>query len=279
MSTNNTTPIERYVVQDKEVFVKREDSCVLPPAPPFSKVRGLWVHLEKQKSCGVDVVGYVETSISMAGWGVAWVCAMLNLKCVLFDPQYKDTPAILKYHRKQWKKFSPDIIPLPAGRARVNYYIGKKILKTKYGENAIMLDLGLPLNETIEETAKQWRYTMHHQMSSKTTIINIGSGTICAGIIRGWKPGDGTIIGVMGRSGNTQRMIDKIHKKAQRSINGLLGVPFKIVDPGWAYTEKSNIQTPFPCHPYYDKKAWQWMLENMNLCKPPILFWNIGRML
>jgi len=276
---NNNTPVETYSVQDIGVWVKREDMAAKPPAPPFSKVRGLYAHMTKLKAKGVGVVGYVETSISMAGWGVAWAAQSLGMKAVIYDPQYKETPSLLRSHRRQWKQFHPDLVSVPAGRARVNYYRGVKHLHATYGAEAVMLDLGLPLEETIQETAAEWDRTMDGLSSPPgTTVINIGSGTICAGVLRGWRPGEGVVIGVLGRSSNLNRKTNTISSKAQRSVNGLIGVPLRLEDPGWEYTDKSTFKSPFPCHPYYDMKAWEWLCEHIEKLTPPILFWNIGRM-
>lgn len=273
------TPVEEYTCLDIPVFVKREDTAAQSPGPSFSKVRGLYVHLKKLKEKGVTTVGYTETSISMAGWGVAWACEGLGLKAVLYDPQYKETPSVLKYHRKQWERFSPDIIPIKAGRAVVNYYISCKHLRETYGENSVMLNLGLPLEETITETAKEWKRTMKKvPQPLGTTVVNIGSGTICAGILRGWEPGNGKIIGVLGRHSNLKMKYKNIAKKTKRTLNGMIGVPFQLIDEGWEYTEKCDVKTPFPCHPYYDKKAWVWLENNIEELEQPILFWNIGRM-
>lgn len=279
MKPVENTPVEEYDCQDIPVLVKREDLAVEPPAPPFSKVRGLYTHLIQLKDKGTKTIGYVETSISMAGWGVAWACESLGLKAVLYDPQYKDTPALLKFHRRQWKKFSPDIVPIPAGRARVNYYIGRKHLLDEYGPDSVMLDLGLPLEETIAETAAEWRRTMTGlKTPPNTTVINVGSGTICAGILRGWKKGEGVIIGIMGRDANPIRKLKNIMRRSRRLVNGLMGVPLQIHNPGWEYVEMSKRISPFPCHPYYDMKAWEWLENHVEELEPPILFWNIGRM-
>jgi len=279
MKPQINTPVELHECNDVDIFVKREDMATAPPGPPFSKIRGLYVHLTKLYENGTRVVGYVETSISMAGWGVAWAAELLGMKAVLYDPQYKVTPALLRFHRRQWKKFSPDIVPVPAGRARVNYYRGVKHLHATYGADAVMLDLGLPLDETIKETAMEWRRTMSKLTAPPgTTVVNVGSGTICAGILRGWQSGEGLVIGVLGRSSNLTSKLNTIGRRAQRSINGMLGVPLQLKDPGWEYTDRSKFGSPFPCHPYYDMKAWEWMYNHIEKLTPPILFWNIGRM-
>ena len=273
------TPIEKYEVSGKIIKVKREDSCVPSPGPPFSKVRGLLPHMKALKDKGVTTVGYVESSISMAGWGVAWIAKELGMHCVLYNPQYKNTPPLLKMHRKKWKLFNPTIKPVKAGMVRVNYNICKKEFFQTYPMNSYMLDLGLPLEETIEETAKVWRETMN-DFNPDCTIINVGSGTILSGILRGWQKGDGKIIGVTGRKDDLKRKKKKILLKARIETTGLFGPSPDLVlyDSGYGYTDRCKTKSPFPCHPYYDGKAWEWLVNNAITIEGDILFWNIGRM-
>lgn len=273
------TPIETHLIGTIPILVKREDLCTKFPHPPFSKMRGLWQHLVKLKEGGVTTVGYTETSISMAGWGVAAVCAELGLRAVIYDPQYKETPSVLQYHRKQWKRFSPVIVPVKAGRAKVNFYTGRKHLHAEYSDNAVMLELGIPLEESVKETAAEYRRTIRSmEKPPGSIVVNVGSGTICAGIVRGWEKGDGNIYGVMGRTGSIPYREKFIAKKAKCLIRGLMGAPLFLVDPGWEYTEKSTCNPPFPSHPYYDAKAWEWLMHHTYELEQPILFWNIGRM-
>ena len=269
------TPIQLY----EGIYVKREDLCFDPPAPPFSKCRGIILHLLKLKKQGVTTVGYTETSISMAGWGLAWACKELGLKLVIFDPQYKETPPTLAYHREQWKKFNVIIEPIPAGMAKVNLYISQKILFSKY-DSCVHLPLGLPFPETIEATKEEvWKTLRGSTIRFKTIVVCVGSGTICAGILKAL--GNWTykynVIGVMTRTGNIEEKKKRIQEKAG-FMNGFFkpNLNFQLIDPGWEYTDKSLIQVPFPCHEYYDAKAWQWLTENKNTLKAPILFWNIG---
>lgn len=274
--SSKTTPIEVY----DDVYVKRDDLCFSLPAPPFSKCRGILDHLIKLRYAGIKYVGYTETSVSMAGWGIAWGCKKIGgLTPVIFDPQYKETPELLKVHRQYWNKFEAEIIPIKAGMAKVNYYISKKILKERY-PNSIMLPLGLPFQETIEATRLE---VVQSDVSKFRSIVScVGSGTIFTGIYKGLHSlrQDITLYGVLSRSGDTCRLQHKIALKSGIVENGLFShdysVEMVLVDPGWQYTERSNAPCPFPCHPYYDLKAWEWLQENKKDLKPPILFWNIG---
>jgi hypothetical protein len=273
-----TTPVELY----SGIYVKRDDLCFQPPAPPFSKCRGVLDHLRKLKDSGVETVGYTETAISMAGWGVAWACNILDMVAVIFDPQYKVTPDVLAYHREQWKQFHPIIHPIPAGRAKVGWYQSKKILQEFYDPKGVMLPLGLPFEESIEATAKEMRLTLIQTgIRFKSIVSCIGSGTMFAGLWRGIEQAGLSkvnLYGVFTRTGSIEHKKEVIQKKAGLQTEGFLKsiVNIHLIDPGWEYTEECKTEVHFPCHSYYDAKAWEWLVRNLPDLKKPILFWNIG---
>lgn len=256
------TPIERY----DGIDVKREDLCAPPGAPPFSKIRGLVKHLEKLKERGFTGAAYVETSISMAGWGVAWACNKLGLECLIFNPVYKITPPLLQFHREQWRRWGAELINIPAGRAKVNYYSAKKMVPKGFK----LLPLGLPLFETLSETYEAAAMSIN---GYKSIVICVGSGTIAAGVFQATVLGQ-VMYGVMCRSGDV--------KTKSRRVEGDTIFPaiskgcLQLIDEGWEYAKHSSVEVPFPCHPYYDAKAWEWLVRNKRELQPPVLFWNIG---
>jgi len=255
------TPVEEY----DGIYVKREDLCAPEGAPPFSKIRGLVKHLEKLKREGYIGVSYVETSVSMAGWGVAWACYHLGMKCLIFNPVYKKPIPLLQFHRAQWKRWGAELKEVPAGRAKVNYYIARKQTPKNYK----LLPLGLPLPETVSETRKIAEKCISKY---KSIVICIGSGTIAAGLFRATTPSQ-VLYGIMSRTGN--KNLKHRHIWGETLFPQSYG-KLEIIDPGWEYTQMSKVKIPFPCHPWYDAKAWEWLIQNKENIPAPILFWNIG---
>ena len=276
------TPIETYDVRGRTVYVKREDLCTESPGPPFSKCRGLYAKLKKmQRDEGVKVVGYVETPISMAGWGVAWIAQKLGLKAVIFDPQYLHIPPnTIIIHREKWKQFNPDIIPIKAGMTCVNQHIAKRMLRKEYGKDAVMLPIGIPFRETVLETSKELYRTLALE-SPNYIIVSVGSGTICAGVLRGLRGNKRRtqLIGVMAYNKNMRKKRKSIFIKAEMKDKNTLfsdKVDFSLVNEKWEYTEQCFASCPFPCHSYYDLKAWDWLDRHIDTLQGPVLFWNIG---
>jgi 1-aminocyclopropane-1-carboxylate deaminase/D-cysteine desulfhydrase-like pyridoxal-dependent ACC family enzyme len=277
----DNTPLEKYKIDGRTIYVKREDLCTQLPGPPFSKCRGLYPHMKRLRDeKGITTVGYVETPISMAGWGVAWCGANLGIKTVIYEPQYKNgPPEMLTKHKQHWMEFDVVLESVPAGRTCVNQHFAKKHLLKKYGSSAHLLPIGIPSQETVNETALEWRRTINKYGKFENVIVPIGSGTICAGLLKGMLPNEGMLTGVLACSKNIPKKFKAICNKADKQNNPLFGnnLNFRFIDPGWEYTEMASAQPPFPCHRYYDAKAWQWLIENLNNLKGRVLFWNIGR--
>lgn len=274
--------MEIYNIDDYDIYVKRDDLIGDGNKPPFSKIRGLYERLEVLKSQGYENIGYVETSISMAGWGVSWVCKELGLKSIIYNPIYKNEQknkkamAFLNYHRKKWIQNGAEVVDIPAGRAKVNFYKSRKELNYYY-DNSIMLELGLPLEETVKLTSKELIQTQEIDRV-KSLVVSVGSGTILSGIIRGlsYLCKDIKIYGVLCRkTNNLNHKLKVIRYKALGEE--LSGIDLSLIDNGWEYSESSYFDCPFKTHPFYDLKAWEWLNSNLNIIEHPVMFWNIGR--
>lgn len=272
------TPVERHLIEGKEVFVKREDMATPPPGPCFSKTRGLYAHMLKLRESGVKEVGYLETAISMAGWGVAWVGKILGIQVTIFDPAYSSKHVARKvhqFHRKQWLKLGAVVVQVTPLMTRINFNVIQKHLFPK-DPSREFLPLGLPLEETIEETARQAEITSSLPRMN-TVVVSVGSGTVCAGILRGIGNHPIHIVGVMCRDGNKNRKMKEILKRSKVLLGDLWGPDFTLINPGYAYTDKETTLSPgFPCNPYYDLKALKYLVDHYDELEPPILFWNIG---
>lgn len=283
------TPVEEH----NGVYVKREDLAVNgPTAPPFSKMRGVLAHLTKLRDTGTVTVGYAESAISMAGWGLAWTAMQLGLKAVIFCPIYKcDHPylEVLRKHRKWWERCGAEIVPMPAGRTKIIYYQGRKWLEENRPKNSVMLPIGMSFPETVEATEKEYLWTLkEYDLKPKNVVLCVGSGTIAAGVARGIAESNlkTNLWGILTRDGSVPEKLRYMEKLAGFSLSGtgMLAqsspVSLTLLPSGFEYTQKCHCSVPFSCNPYYDAKAWEWLMSKKGflpeLHKKSILFWNIG---
>jgi 1-aminocyclopropane-1-carboxylate deaminase/D-cysteine desulfhydrase-like pyridoxal-dependent ACC family enzyme len=278
LTTN--TPIELI---EKGIYVKREDLTCPHPGPPFAKIRGLYrtlPDLDKQK---VPAVGYMDTTISQAGWGISFLCEALKLKIkpVIYYPSYKD--GVLRHnaelHIKKWKQFGADVHPIQASKLSIMRAMANQHLRLVY-PGAYMLPQGLPSQYTIEAVAEEVA-TVPAECLTGSIVISLGSGVMAAGVLKGLAQVGAapTVYGVLVAPKNRARMRAKVLQYAGLCEGGFfdaMTAKLELVDIGYEYEDFVNLETPFPCNSYYDKKAWAFVCDKEQELEGPILFWNIG---
>jgi len=243
--------------------VKREDTCCPPPGPPFSKVRGVYAHIRKRPE---RVIGALDTYHSQAGHAVARVCQALGRQAIVYYPEYKACLGPRKPQRRA-QALGADLIGLPAGRSCILFYGARKDCE---GKGGYMMPNALKLDETVEETAREVpnRYF-------RTVVIPASSGTIAAGVIRGFSD-----LGIQVREFIIHLGYSRSHDQVLRYLRGKSGVvaPCTIVDEGYSYRDAAEAgpDPPWPCNQYYDLKTFRWWVAHRSQYSGPTLFWNIG---
>ena len=269
----NETPIEKYLIRGKTVYVKREDLCTNYPLPPLEKLRGVYFYLKRLREEGVNLVGVIDTKVSKAGQGVSVLCKILGLSCIVFYPQEKGKEE-LRTQQKISQENGATLYPLKGNRTMILYYQSKKIITEKGG---IMLPWGLVIEDTVKEVEKVAN-TVPEELLTGTLIVCVGSGTIFSGILRGLQKIPAKVIGIgVGKSNKSQWEV------INKNLHGLdfkriLEIRYntRIINSDYKYEDECKVDCPFQSHPNYDRKAWKYLIDNINNLKDPILFWNIG---
>jgi 1-aminocyclopropane-1-carboxylate deaminase/D-cysteine desulfhydrase-like pyridoxal-dependent ACC family enzyme len=266
-----------------ELFVKREDLCCPEPGPPFSKMRGVIKGLINLKKSGVKRVCYMESRISMASWGLSWAAKEIGgIEVIVFVPKYKQgTPPLLDFHRSKWESFGGQTYWLEnPTRPSIMWHKIKKIVAKEF-PGSFLIPVGMPFQETLEETCEQVK-KMVLNWSFKSVVMSVGSGIITAGVLRGIRTINANTI-VYGVSCKYHKLpIKKKLEIINRSMTINLGrfkLPtnkFVFINLNTSYGQPGLGTPPFPCNPFYDLKAWDWLVANRDELESPILFWNIG---
>jgi len=257
---NPDTPIETYCIGSVEVSVKRDDLYGSYPAPPLAKLRGASILLANLREQGITTIGVIDTKVSKAGQGIAYICSELELKCIVGFP-------LIKGHTPEEPKLiaqtlGATLCPLTAGRFGICYARFKKYIEEQGG---YMLPVGLTCPETVKALALESSRLGSYY---RTIVVCTGTGTIATGLALGSL--STTVYGVScGMSITNQR-----RRINQLSYPNLLG-NLILVPPSYGYYDKVN-NCPFPAHPYYDTKAWDWLCKNIDKLEKPVLFWDIG---
>lgn len=265
------TPIEDYV-KEYGLWIKREDlSCPLP-GPPFSKARGVFKRVASRPE---KIIGALDTVHSKAGWAVARACQVLGKKCINYYPVRKaewddnDPPQHeLREPQIRSRRLGAELIALAAGRSAILYHKAKKDCLARGG---YMMPNALKLDESVEETANEVP-----QLWYDTVVIPASSGTIAAGVIKGFSDFLEDLpkfVIHLGYSRSEEEVRSYLTK-----MSGVHGLDLDVIDERYAYKDKAKkgLTPPWPCNEYYDLKAFRWWIENRSKYPGKTLFWNIG---
>lgn len=284
MPLHINTPLNDYTTE-YGLLVKREDMSCSAPGPAFSKTRGVFAHIQKRPE---KVIGVLDTYHSQAGHAVAEACSLLGKTAVNFYPVRKaDIHKPTQPQQLAAEALGAQLVSMPAGRSAILYHRAKKHLD-QWGPNiSYMMPNALKLPEMVEETAAEVDRTLYNPLAGSLlddrlppvpVLIAISSGTIAAGVIRGFCDRGldvgRTFILHMGYSRSQDATRKYIMDKVDRNFNGIL----HMVDQGYSYgdTAQRGIEPPWPSNKYYDLKAFRWWMAYGREQYGQALFWNIG---
>ncbi len=260
------TPVEAYRVQGRTIYVKRDDLYVSPPAPPLAKLRGLRVLLERLRQTSADLVGCFQTRVSNVGHGLAAACLDFpSLRCVVVCPQSKSHP--LPESVKAARSLGAQIHFVPANRLSINYTQARRHVEQVGG---VMLPFGMECPEAVQSIAAEAVHLPRDLVRGATVIVSCGSGVTLAGLLRGLPAPPRRLVGI-----SSGRAPAQIERCVTRHV-GKLPNNVVIYPPTIPYHDSPDLDCPFPCHPNYDLKAWEYLVNNLHQYEDPILFWNVG---
>lgn len=267
----SSTPWESYEIDGIPIWVKREDLSCPHPGPSFSKIRGIEKVIQSQLRgvCPPEAVGVVDTVHSKAGWGVSYICYALGVPCWVFYPLKKsDDIASPRVFQRMAKSFGAEIIPLPATKSSVLFYQARKIFYAHY-PLGFMMPNGLQLYDTILQTSREVSLSPPDLLCG-SWVVSVSSGTIGCGVVMGLSQlgFGGKLFFHFGFSRSEEVMKQKVKKYGNVNV--------VMIDEGYQYADAVKFPCPFPCNPYYDRKAWKWLVKNIKDLEPPVIFWNIG---
>jgi hypothetical protein len=280
------TPLEDHRLYF-DLWVKREDLSAREPGPAFSKTRGVYAHIAALPP-EVDTIGVLDTYHSQAGHAVAHACRILGKEVVNFYPEYKHEPG----HRapqERARALGASLLGIPAGRSAVIYHQAKKILEHRWGRRAsYMMPNALKLPEMVSETAREVQ-TLPKDFHPDAVLIPISSGTIAAGVIRGFIDRRVALVNALGHDDPglphfyLHMGYDRSPAEVLRYVASHVGEGFdpsrvQLISEGYGYKDQARpgVTPPWPCSPYYDLKALRWWVRSRCSGTHVNLLWNIG---
>jgi hypothetical protein len=246
------------------VFVKRDDLFGRAPAPPLGKLRGMRVVLRTLYANDVRLVGCWDTRVSRLGEGLAAACR-----------EFRQMRAVVSYPTRvgvelpgpvaRAAKLGASVLPLRGNHVGICFAQAKRRVETLGG---VMLPFGLECREAVISVAREAR-RVPIDLCRGTIVLCCGSGVTLAGLLIGLKQLPERLIGV-----SSGRSIGKIRACIQRYVS--IPPNVRLMDALMPYDRESTVECPFPAHPNYDLKAWEFLQKHVRKMRPPVMFWNIG---
>lgn len=267
----DNTPVEHY--PDLGLYAKREDLSCPPPGPPFSKTRGVFAHIKNRPE---KVIGVLDSAHSQAGHAVATACRLLGKTCVNYYPKFK-TDTGIRPQQQASLDLGAKLVPLKATASWALHHVARKDLEACW-EDSYLMPNALKLPETVSETAAEVGRTAF-PVGIDTLLVAVSSGTIASGVIRGiidHKVPIDTVVLHLGYNRPARSLISYIEKASARDLSSLKLI---VINEGYEYRDKvEDVQSPFPCNPYYDRKLLSWWLRpgDGRTEFGEALLWNVG---
>lgn len=267
--------VEKYKVKDKEVYVVRDDLGTPFPAPNNSKIRGLSLILQKLKEDGIKTVASQDTRISRIGWGVSYLCKHMDLIHYNFYPEHPKIP----FYQKMSAHFGGKIIPLHGTFSSGFRAMAKRWLAKNQIE-AYFLPIGMSSEESVYATSLAL-CELDLNILGGSIVVSISSGTIATGVAYGCLRANHRtkIYGVLSSSfGNRMNKIQRLLSSTEQKYSEILYHKhnLELINLKYKYRQQEPLAPPFPCDLYLDRKAWKFLVDNVEKLPEPIVFWNIG---
>ena len=254
------TPLEKYLLKGREVFVKREDLMgdgLL--FPKWGKINAIKNYLEKNVNKNKPITT-LSVDGSWSGWVVSALCEELDIQHIYSYPNSKKfNTKILDYVSSIYP--STKLNPIKPNMVSIMF----NGLKRRSIENGTQI---IPYGFEHDDFISVFEDRIKEYNHFDNLIISSGSGISLIGLTRGFQVKKSQrIISVCVSSENT------IQKKLKKY--GIDGV--EVYKSKYDFSNRmDNYNTPFPTNQFWDRKGWEWLDENIKTLDGSILFWNLG---
>ena len=269
MGLNYNTPLETYQLKGRDVWVKRDDlhngDLDLPPWAKIEGVRQLLTSdiIDKNKP-----VVHLTVRGSYTGWVLGYYGRELGYNIKIAYGNSKNYPI---ESLDRIKSYGVELVPIKPNMMKVVYNSMKKMADEK-GWQRLPYAFDHPI---YHEYWRNKTMVFFEENDFDNLVILGGSGVTGIGMIKGFLDLDNF------------PMKKKVHVISSSTISTVVNklkqwesyFPNNVIvkdTPYDFYDEMDFYETPFPCNPNWDKKAWWWLDNNIDKLNGKILFWNIG---
>jgi|TARA_B110000211_G_scaffold57382_1_gene64158 hypothetical protein len=263
---NLQTPIEKYSIGNKDVFVKRDDlmgdGVTMPPWGKLESIRKTLIAINPDRPLiHLSVFG------SWSGWALSELSKELGYEFIMAYPKSS------KYPDSMLEKVGT-VLPVRPNMMSIVY---NKVGAIARENNYMRLPYAFDHSVYIESQRQRFR-DLREEFDFDHLVVSTGSGVSCLGFLLEHKPWPSIFDTKNNRTFHTVCMsgVETIKKKfATQQIHS--SDQIEIVKSEFEFDDMMPwYETPFPCNEFWDKKTWYWLEQNISKFNGKILFWNLG---
>ena len=269
MGLNYNTALQKFNLKGTDVWVKRDDmhngDLDLPPWAKIEVVRRLLTSeiIDKNKP-----VVHLTVRGSYTGWVLGHYGKELGYDIKIAYGNSKNYP---RESLDRIESYGVELVPIRPNMMKIVYNSMKKMADERGWQR-------LPYafdHQIYHEYWKEKTKLVLKTIDFDNLVILGGSGVTGIGMINGFLDHDNFPM---------QRKVYIVTTSTVSTITNKLKqwksyYPNNIIindTPYDFYDEMDFYETPFPCNPNWDKKAWWWLEENIDKLNGKTIFWNIG---
>lgn len=261
----DNTPLDSYVVKGKTIHVKRDDLVGdNETTPPWGKMFAVH-HLLKNFDLSKPII-HLNVFGSWSGWCLAYLADQMDFEFIMAYPNVKKFP----------REFC-DIVDSFGCKLHPMRHNMANVLRSqvrKHAEEKHMQVLPTAFDSPWYYEYMKARIIKNIKKSGITfdnLVVSSGSGVTCSALADGFFDMGGKRMYTICVSAEKtiQKQLATTRSEVDKRIT-IIKSEFDFLD------FMDQLDTPFPCNQFWDRKAWHWLLENSSKLKGNTLFWNLG---
>lgn len=261
--------IERYNIKGHSIQVIRGDKMYNSPLPHHLKMGALEKIVIDARASGRHTIGAFCTKHGIWPFGLPHLAERHGLNSIVCFPAKKmdKVPVPLRGNNSFGYQMKHEIKLLKPNMVNVNQSQAKRYIMEE--NDGFYVPFGCDLPNAVETLSYQLKFPVD---KIGTLIVPTGSGVTLAGVLMALKRYNTKVERVEAVMAHYPRTDDVI-KTIWKYTPVIDAVHFT---HNYKYDEIPEIECPWPAHPYYELKAYEWLTMSVNRLPSPIFFLNIG---
>ena len=263
--------MELYNVGGKDIYVNRGDlqgDGIEYPA--WGKIKAVEEIFNSDLVKRDITLMHLNAYGSWTGWALGLLCKKYDMKFHMAFPARTDFP-------KEYLRFIEKMgVEVHSFKPNMDSLLRNKLVGICNKEGYQYFNSGFDCNPFLEYFQKSMKEVVY-SYDIDTLVVSGGSGVTLAGLVMGFECYSTLFSANTGRKVYAIVVSSKQGGENALKRKGIVTNQVEVIKSEYEYNDRMDwYETPFPTNPFWDRKAWHWLENNVNKLDGRVLFWNLG---